>query len=499
MTPIRPVRLAATARRVAGKITSTTGHVVALAGVAQHRRAGGVAGDQQELHVALEEEARGVLASVAAHRLGAPVRAVGHARGVAEVLDRLARGGALTHRADDGQAADAAVEDADGRVDLPVRRVLLHVRKARGWPAPMHADATEITRRRTLSAMPLLRTALGAALVAVALVAAPAGASPPVERPAGDVTRVVVISVDGLNPDAIDQLGEAGTPTFHRLMAEGAFTLNARSEVELTITLPNHTGMVTSRRVDKTAGGHGVTWNDDRLVPRTVQAAAGHPVGSVFSVLASAGLRSAMFAAKTKFSLFTRSWPGGIARSVIDEDNTALVKAARRDLANKSRAFTFLHISLPDVAGHAHGWLSPAYLTAVKRSDYLIGRVLTTIGKTAGVERPHARPGHRGPRRPRSQPQRPPTLYADYRVPFFAWGPGVPAGADLYALNPTYADPGTKRVGYAAARQPVRNGDVANLVLDVLGLPADPEERAGLRPGPRGLRPARWLRTQSVG
>jgi hypothetical protein len=338
----------------------------------------------------------------------------------------------------------------------------------------MHADATEITRDRTLTAMSLLRTALGAALVAVVLGSAPATASPPVERRAADITRVVAISVDGLNPVAIDRLGEAGTPTFHRLMEEGAFTLNARSEVELTITLPNHTGMVTGRRVDKRFGGHGVTWNDDRLVPRTVQAAAGHPVGSVFSSLAGAGLSSAMFAAKTKFSLFTRSWPGGIARSVIDEDNTELVKVARRDLATKSRAFTFLHISLPDVAGHAHGWLSPAYLAAVKRSDYLIGRVLTTIGKTP-ESREHtlvlvtADHGGRGPS------HTDPTVYADYRVPFFAWGPGVPAGADLYALNPTYANPGTERVGYAAAGQPVRNGDLGNLVLDVLGLPPIPQ------------------------
>ena len=74
--------------------------------------------------------------------------------------------------------------------------------------------------------------------------------------------------------------------------------------------------------------------------------------------------------------------------------------------------------------------------------------------------------GHSDPRR-----------LADYRIPFLVWGPGVASGRDLYALNAdqAYADPGTRRVGYAAPRQPVRNGDVANLVLDVLGLPAVPE------------------------
>ena len=67
-----------------------------------------------------------------------------------------------------------------------------------------------------------------------------------------------------------------------------------------------------------------------------------------------------------------------------------------------------------------------------------------------------------------------PRRYANFRVPFLVWGAGVAAGADLYAINPTYADPGKARVGYDAELQPVRNGDVGNLVLDVLGLPPIP-------------------------
>ncbi len=330
--------------------------------------------------------------------------------------------------------------------------------------------------------MPLLphaRTTLAAVLATtMALLggtAAQASPAPTPERRAeGEITRVVVISVDGLNPDALAQLGASGTPAFHRLMAEGAYTLNARSAVERTITLPNHTTMVTSRRIDKTKGGHGVTWNDDRLMPRTVQAAAGHPVGSVFSALRNAARSSAMFAAKAKFSLFNRSWPGGIQRTVITEDNPALVKQARKDLRTRWRELTFLHISLPDVAGHAHGWMSAPYLQAVRQSDALVGKVMKTIAATESsrehtllvVTTDH---GGVGPN------HFDPTKLGNYRIPFFAWGPEVPAGADLYALNPTYADPGTRRVGYAAARQPIRNGDVGNLVLDVLGLPPIPQ------------------------
>ena len=59
----------------------------------------------------------------------------------------------------------------------------------------------------------------------------------------------------------------------------------------------------------------------------------------------------------------------------------------------------------------------------------------------------------------------------DYTIPFYVWGANVPAGKDLYALNPaSRLDPGTARPAYSAAVQPIRNGEVANLSLALLGL-----------------------------
>lgn len=303
--------------------------------------------------------------------------------------------------------------------------------------------------------------------------AASPGASPGASAALRDplpssAARVLAISVDGLNPRAFKRLGAARAPTFHRLLSEGSGTLNARTEYEQNVTLPNHTSMLTSRRIDARAGGHGVTWDDDRPW-MTVQKAAGHPVASVFSVVSAAGGESALFSTKEKFRLYERSWPSGIDRTAYDVKQRRLVRTAVADLVDNDRAFTFLHVSLPDRFGHLYGGLSPQYLAAVRKTDRQLGTLLDTVAAnptlaehlTVVLTADHGFvPGQR---------THSPRVLADYRIPFLAWGAGVQPG-DLYALNPDYRNPRKRHPGYAAARQPVRNGDLGNLALDLLGL-----------------------------
>ncbi|WP_170219251.1 alkaline phosphatase family protein [Nocardioides litoris] len=315
-----------------------------------------------------------------------------------------------------------------------------------------------------------------AALVAAAtlpVAAADADRADLARRARADDPQVLAISLDGLNPSVLTRLGRAGLPHLWRMLDEGAWTLEARSQVELTLTLPNHTSMVTGRRVDRRRGGHGVTWNDDRRRPRTVQRAAGHPVSSVFSVVARRGGSTALYSTKTKFSLFPRSWPGAVDRTVIrEEDDAAVVAAARADLVAADRDFTFLHLGAADQVGHASGWMSPAYDAAVRRLDHLVGQVLADARRepaladlTVLLTADHG--GVPGTRDHADRRRR-----ADYRVPFVAWGAGV-APADVYAINPGYVRPG-RRQPDLAGRQPVRNGDVANASLRLLGLPPVP-------------------------
>jgi hypothetical protein len=326
-----------------------------------------------------------------------------------------------------------------------------------------------------------LASSLTAALVSGSLLlGAPACAAVPSGGPSDGASRqvahqadadsVIAISIDGMSVAAVRRLGRKQLPNLYKFMRAGASTTNARTEREMTVTLPNHTGMVTGRRIEAATGGHGVTWNDDRSTPSTVQAAAGHDVGSVFSAVDAAGGSTALFAAKTKFSLWQRSWPDAIDRTTINMNNSALVDQLIADLP-QDRDFRFLHLSPPDVAGHAHGWMSKPYLRAVRQSDALVGRVVKAVnadparkaGTTILLTSDHG--GH-GPSHDKA------TVLDNYRIVFMARGAAVDKGVDLYAINPTYKDPGTRRTKYGMKRPPVRNGMIANLALDLLDLPA---------------------------
>lgn len=305
--------------------------------------------------------------------------------------------------------------------------------------------------------------------------------TPPPDPGPGAIEQVVLVSVDGLNPDAITALGPAGAPTFYRLMAEGTSTLDARTVYEATQTLPNHTSMVTGRPVTVT-GGHGVTFNEDN--GSTVHAAAGTYCASIFDLVHDAGMTTSLYSGKVKFDFLDRSWNetfgavdttgGDDGRDKIDTylraaDNLT-TDALEADLTDGDPAeFSMIHYPGPDQTGHGQGYMSQAYIDEVAATGALIGDLLDTIAADPDLAAHTVvivTSDHGGLGTSHADA----TLEVNYTVPFFAWGAGVTAGTDIYALNPDRANPGSGRPSYAAAVPPVRNAEAGNLAAELLGL-----------------------------
>jgi len=321
-----------------------------------------------------------------------------------------------------------------------------------------------------------------AALACVGLVAAAPAAR------GQTIDYVFHVSVDGLRPDAITNLGALNVPNFYRMRTQGAFTDSARTDYDYTVTLPSHTTQLTGRPV-LGATGHNWTGNSDPAVGQTLHTNKGSYVAGVCDVVHDNGRRTGVYASKTKFSLFDTSWNAtNGAPDTTGPDNgrdkvdtyyynattTTLTSTLITNTRSNPFRYAFLHLTDPDTTGHASSWdptVGSAYSNTVKTMDARLGQIFSLIDNYAPFSGHSAiilTADHGGYLYDHSDP----TLWQDFKIPFYVWGPGVQAGADLYALNAGLRlDPGqTGRPTYAAPIQPIRNGEAANLALDMLGL-----------------------------
>ena len=272
--------------------------------------------------------------------------------------------------------------------------------------------------------------------------------TPPTEPlPEHSISRnIVVVSVDGLRPDAI---GTYGAPTLQRLMREGSFTLSA-STIHPSKTLPSHTSMLTGQGPDL----HGVLWN----TPATAKTDA-IDLPNIFSVARAHGYSTAAFFSKAKFqplqlrgTLDYSQAPGGLAGRW-SSDRT--ISDVAKYLEGARPNVLFVHLTDPDAAGHRDGWMTPAYGHAVLAADTALDRLMQVSERAYGsgnysviVTADHG--GH-GTNHGSDDPR-------DVTIPWIAWGKGVRPGA----LDSTT----------------IRTMDTASTVLWVLGL-REPSEWAG--------------------
>lgn len=301
--------------------------------------------------------------------------------------------------------------------------------------------------------------------------------------------KVIVVSFDGLRPDALTTLGAEVLPNFYRLRTEGAFTDNARSDNDFTTTLPNHTGMILGRPVLGDTG-HGLEVNFGGKNTRLHQ--NGY-LASMFDVAHDHGLSTALYATKSKFEAFSVNYDENLgAPDLVGVDNgrdkldfffnalfdSRLIEVVSEVFPQRGWDLSMLHFRTLDSTGHSHKWnLDPesAYMMEVIKMDDYLGELFEMIETSpAYAERTHliVTSDHGGTLGTNNHINE--SLVGNYIVPFYVWGPGVEPGADLYELNPDFHDPGQSRPRHDSPHPPIRNSMVGNLALQLLGLPAIP-------------------------
>ena len=305
-----------------------------------------------------------------------------------------------------------------------------------------------------------------------------------------EVDHVVVISVDGLRSDALVFAGPEQLPNFHRLLS-GAFTLNARTDPDAIVTLPNHVGMLTGRLM-KGPQGHEWTSNASELSSDSkIEGAEGREIAGMFEIAAFEGVKNILVAGKSKFSLFQQSWPEALPKTHVRSlDSLDNLRAFERKLSNAalkhlnengSRTLSFLHYPGPDVAGHSHGWKlqkDSEYIKAVVGVDQELGRLFEVFDTKREGEEISAvilTSDHGGGASHYSHKAKP-GLWVNYIIPFAIWRSDGKAKGDLYALNSrTRREPGIKNPPETSDETPpIRNAEAANIALQLLGLKSIP-------------------------
>ena len=224
--------------------------------------------------------------------------------------------------------------------------------------------------------------------------------------PAVHASRVLILSIDGLRPEAISM---ASMPNLLTLMQTSAYTLYAKT-VYPSVTLISHASMLTGECPSK----HGVDWNDYR--PER-----GYAMGTdLFDIAHAAGLQTVMYVGKEKLRQITE--PSSTDQFVYINDRDSVIIDRLIEEFPQDFGLLFIHFPTPDGMGHSYGWLSSQYLSVLFRADEAIGILLAELearnlrGETLIIIT--ADHGGHATTHGSSMPE-------DMTIPWIALGPGV--------------------------------------------------------------------------
>jgi predicted AlkP superfamily pyrophosphatase or phosphodiesterase len=228
-----------------------------------------------------------------------------------------------------------------------------------------------------------------------------------------NIERVIIISYDGLRPDAIDL---APMPNLMMLRDNGAHAPLTARTIDYPATSPSHASMLTGMCMEN----HGVIYNRFFMY-------MGYAKGpDVFQLAHDAGMKTVMIVSKDKL------------RQMAEPETTDVFEVAYGEPAIQRAVIPqieadfdlmFIHFAGGDNRGHKYGWMSGEYMKVLREGDEVLGEIINTLKADGRFESTFflITSDHGGHNKNHIG-----TLIEDYRITWIAHGPGViPQELDL--------------------------------------------------------------------
>ncbi len=176
--------------------------------------------------------------------------------------------------------------------------------------------------------------------------------------------RVLILSLDGMRPDAIAQ---APMPKLIALMQNGAYSLTAQTILP-SGTLMAHASMLAGLCPDK----HGIDW--DYYDPDL-----GYAKGpSLFDIAHAAGIKTVMAVGKKMLRQVILPESTDIY-TYINDRGLVIAQYVADEVIPQGFGVLFIHFPTPDWMGHEHGWMSWQYLDVLRQDDQALGILLAAL------------------------------------------------------------------------------------------------------------------------
>lgn len=264
------------------------------------------------------------------------------------------------------------------------------------------------------------------------------------EPPIPKIEHVVVIGFDGLSPDGLEK---AHTPTFDKIIAEGASTMHARAVLP-TSSSTNWASMIMGAGPEQ----HGITsnaWNRNNFTLPAVTQGESFLFPTIFRLIDHTFPETeigAIYHWGDFGRLFEKS---AVDYDINPETEEETAKVASAYIRSKKAKFTFIHFDHIDHAGHEYGHGTPHYYESVEKGDQLLQELIAAI-ETAGIrdktlvivssDHGGLGNGHGG------------ESLQEIEIPFILWGASVKKGHTI--THPVYQYDNAATVAYALGIKP---------------------------------------------